>query len=76
MRKKARQYKWGKLTLRTNMEQASSPILYQYEEYGPNEWLGSPFQAADARHNWDDAFRLINNWITSKYTAFNAKEFR
>ncbi len=58
-----KRYAWGDLWLKVNLSQASAPILYGYEE---GDWRHSPYQTADARHNLNKAFALVNQWLRSQ----------
>lgn len=67
METKTRKYKWGKLMLRADMAQASCPIQVATPDPGQApEWDSTPFQVADARHSWPEAFAKVNDW--RKYT--------
>ena len=57
-----RKYKWGSISLAANMANASQPIFMRLDG---DEWLSTPFQTADARHSWGEAFRKINQWLAS-----------
>ncbi len=55
-----REYAQGKLSLRADFAQASSPILYARDG---DEFDSTPFQVADARHDRTEAFRLVREWL-------------
>ncbi len=59
---RTRKYKWGRLSLAANMANASQPIFMRLDG---DEWLSTPYQTADARHSWGEAFRDVNQWLTS-----------
>lgn len=55
---------WGEtLKISADLSQASAPISYK----DGNEWIGTPFQTADARHNECSAIRLILDWFGPGY---------
>ncbi len=58
MAQKTRKYAWGRLTVIGDMTQASAPIRYQIDD---GEVHATPLQTSDARHDWREAFRLVND---------------
>lgn len=60
---KTRLYAWGNLSIRANFAQASDPIQYRVEN---GEWRMSSLQVADARHQVNEAFRLIREFLKSQ----------
>ncbi len=58
-----RSYRWGTLFLRADMTQASAPIRYSTDG---ESFDSTVFQSADACHDWHQAFRLVNRWLSSQ----------
>jgi hypothetical protein len=55
---------WGEaLKISADLSQASAPISYQ----DGKEWISTPFQTADARHDASNAVRLILDWFGPAY---------
>ncbi len=55
---------WGEtLTISADLSQASAQITYR----DGKEWIGTPFQTADARHNEINAVRLILDYFGPGY---------
>jgi hypothetical protein len=48
-----------KLFVKANFSEASSPLMYSWDG---QEYHGSPYQVADARHNPRVAAKLIARW--------------
>ena len=57
---KTRKYSWGKLTIKADMAQASSPIKYSTDG---EDFDSTPLQVADSQHDWRKAFSLVNQWL-------------
>ncbi len=62
---KSRKYAWGTLTISADMSQASAPIRYRVDD-GEPKWYGTGLQTADARHDWNRAFALVNARLKSE----------
>jgi hypothetical protein len=57
---RTRKYKWGSLSLAADLTQAAAPIYSQTDE---GDWISTPYQTADARHRWIEAFPLLRRWV-------------
>jgi len=57
---RTRKYKWGSLSLAADLTQAAAPI---YSQTGEGDWICTPYQTADARHRWSEAFPLLRRWV-------------
>ena len=53
--------KSGRLYLRGDMSQASSPLRYSVDS--PDDFDYTPFQTATAGHSWKRAFAVVRRWL-------------
>ncbi len=59
---------WGEtLRMSADLSQASAPI--QYEGAERDEWMSTPYQTADARHDETRAMRLVLEYLGREYYA-------
>jgi len=59
-----RKYGWGRLAVRADFSQASSPIYYATgSDIASGDFDNSVFQVADARHSPAKALSLVNQWL-------------
>jgi hypothetical protein len=60
-----RKYKWGRLYLKADWAQSSSPILYATDR--PEDFDSTPFQVATFAHNRTRAFSGVNQWLKEQW---------
>lgn len=54
----------GELSICMTRGKAEEPIWYRDAQFsGETEWNATPFITASARHDWDQAFQLVSEWL-------------
>ena len=57
---------FDRLVLKCDLAQASSPIRYLGGD-DDDEWVTTPYQVADARHDEHEAVALVVAWLGGEY---------